>query len=312
MKKILITGANGFIGKHLINEVEGSIISIGLESSTIISKNDHFEYYQADVCNPEKMNALLKGVDVCVNLAAVISQEEAMEEVNVNGVKNLVQACLKQGVSTFIQLSSVGVFGVGCNHKATRVIEDYKCMPQNTYEKTKYKAERYIIETLEDSDMDYAILRPTNVFGPQHPWDQLLKMCNFINKNHYILFGRKAKVNYLYVKDLVKVINFFISNEAKERVFNIGSSMDFEQFVDMVSTALQTRVRKIRVADSLYSPILLVSGLLGNRGRNYVQSLFNQTIYDDSRLKLLTSLEYDTEAGIMETVQYFRKEGKLS
>ena len=161
--KILITGANGYIGSRLRNFLK----DVGYAVYGVTSKKEHEEkIYQLDINDSEKLLRIFGSVkpNVVVHTAALASLSECEKnpelamKVNVDATRNLIETIRKTDKNVkFVFLSSDYVFdGQRGNYK-----EDDEVKPQTVYGKTKALAETYIIENLPN----YLICRTANVYG---------------------------------------------------------------------------------------------------------------------------------------------------
>jgi len=309
---ILITGASGFIGQHLLEELEQSPFKIKvltIESNPRFrTASDQFEIFQGDIANITEIEIAVKNVDVIIHLAAEIHNSKKYEATNIKGVANLAELAKKYDVKKFIHLSSVGIYGLQYSSKEILVSENNAANPVNGYEISKWKSEHVLQQSFKDSNIKLYILRPTNVFGEHHTREQLLNFLQYLKKNKRIFYFSKAKVNYLYVKDLSKIIHHLITQDINSTIFNIGKALQLNQFVQICEKYLKIKIRKYKFANLVFK---LITVLIPANYKGYVKSLYNRINYKSDLLNQEFSFEYQTDQGMKNTIAYYRESQKL-
>lgn len=240
-KKILITGATGFIGQHLLEALEGSNTEI-----TILSRKQDPQLrskikatiIQGDIQDVETVLRAARDKDLIINLAGEIKKTDLFEKTNITGTKNLLSAAEANSVKKIIHLSSVGVVGIQYSSQRIVIDEKSECHPKNEYERTKLESENLVKEAATSGKIQAVILRPTNVFGEHHPENALLNLLSYCYKKRKIYFTLDAKVNYLYVKDLTAAILHFIEKDYDELIYNVGEPKRMDVFIESIEKYL--------------------------------------------------------------------------
>jgi len=169
-KTILVTGAAGFIGSHLVRELRrrcGRVICLVRPGEDISRIADlGCRIHTGDLLDKSTLANAVAGVDTIFHLAAVMGgvDPEVLFRVNLQGTKNLVDACREQGVvpERFVFASSVTVMGP--SGKDRELDEGAPCRPLSVYGKSKLAAEEYLASA--ENTLPYTIIRLPVVYGP--------------------------------------------------------------------------------------------------------------------------------------------------
>ncbi|MDX1534910.1 MAG: NAD-dependent epimerase/dehydratase family protein [Thermoplasmata archaeon] len=149
--RVLVTGSTGFLGRHLVPallEAGHAVRCFHRPTSDLAPLRDlPVTFAEGDVLLPRSLESALDGMDAVVHLVAGIREREAtFEEVNVGGVRHLLEGCERTGVTRVVHLGSLGT-----SERAP-----------NRYARSRGTGERI----WRESDRAYAILRPSVVMGP--------------------------------------------------------------------------------------------------------------------------------------------------
>ncbi len=172
MKNILITGATGFVGSALCTLLEKSPHVFTAMVRTGGNFDVDCSVVHCDLSEETDYDTLLSNVDVVIHLAGrahVLNETEsdpyeAFAAINVHATRQLVSAAARLGVERFIYMSTTKVCGETTSAKPFN--ERTPINPADDYAKTKALAESVIQEVCESSAMEYVIIRPPLVYGP--------------------------------------------------------------------------------------------------------------------------------------------------
>ncbi|TLL06539.1 NAD-dependent 4,6-dehydratase LegB [Pseudomonas aeruginosa] len=180
MKKVLVTGADGFIGSHLTELLVGE----GYEVKAL-SQYNSFNYWgwledvaclkeievlNGDVRDPHYCKKITKDVDVVFHLAALIAipysyvAPDSYLETNVKGVINICQAALENGVQRVVHTSTSEVYGTS---QYVPIDEKHPLQPQSPYSASKIAADAMAMSFFNAFDLPVTIARPFNTYGPR-------------------------------------------------------------------------------------------------------------------------------------------------
>lgn len=260
-KKILITGASGFIGSTVVDKA----LELGYETWAGIRASSSREYLQDERVrfidlnygDKEKLKAQLRKIademgrfDYIVHCAGVTKtvRKSDFERINFHHVKNFADALIETDTvpELFVFMSTLGAIGVGDEKNYTPLACDCQPNPNTAYGKSKLKAENYL-QSL--TDFPYVFLRPTGVYGPRDK-DYLILMRAVKNGLSVGAGFRKQILTFIYIDDLVKIIFACIEKNIHRRAYNVadGDVYTDAEFNTIVQQALQKkRVLRLKI-----------------------------------------------------------------
>ncbi|WP_411726812.1 UDP-glucose 4-epimerase family protein [Methyloglobulus sp.] len=259
--KILITGANGFVGKLLCGELflQGYSVRAGVRS--VNSPIEAVETVIVGAIDGETdwSNALHK-IDVVIHLAARvhIMEDDAVDslgeyrKVNVEGTLNLAKQAAKRGVTRFIFLSSIKV-----NGELTELGEPFKeddtLNPQDNYSFSKSEAEKGLFLSAQKTGMEIVVIRPPLVYGPGVKAN-FASMMKVIQRGIPLPLGAiYNKRSFVYIGNLASLILRCIDHPAAaNQVFLVSDGCDISttELLHACATALGVKTRLLPVPQS--------------------------------------------------------------
>lgn len=229
--KVLVTGATGFVGSHLVKTLldkgidvtgtvrSGSTGSVRVQGAEYVSIEDPY--------SPQSWGRLLGTTDAVVHLIAKthssdISDKKALplyRKINVGITEALLEASRKQGVKQFVYLSSIKAVGEG---KGSPYSEDSPCQPEDAYGISKREAELLVLDT---PGLRSAILRPPLVYGPGVKGN-FLKILNAVGRGIPLPFGSLNNArSMLYVGNLADAISCCLTSGIEEqKIFHVADA----------------------------------------------------------------------------------------
>lgn len=213
--KYLITGANGYIGTHLVRQLvqQGhevhALILPGTDGSLL--QHPNIRIFEGDILRPEDLPAALDGCQAVFHLASIVSPWEKdpgiFQRVNVLGTQFLMQQCLEQGIRRVLISSSCGIFGPSRKGLPVDETTDNAANLREPYEISKYHqaetAKRFLQKGLE-----VVVVYPTRVYGPGidsqgNTMTRIIK--GAIEGTWHIIPGNgKGIGNYVLVEDVAR------------------------------------------------------------------------------------------------------------
>ncbi len=236
-EKILITGGLGFVGSNLTNFFSelNEVLILDIENSNPyqIKTSPNVEIENIDIRSEKisKIISLFKPTSIihCAAQTSVIDSikdPEKTKSINIEGTNNLVSEIKKLDGCYFTFISSGGaIYG---EPKYLPVDEKHSVNPISEYGKSKLEGEKIVSKLLYKSKIEYSILRPSNIYGPKQKSQNVIPI--FINKmlknNEIIIYGDgNSTRDYIYIDDLVNIINFFCTKKISSKI-NLSSNYE--------------------------------------------------------------------------------------
>ena len=243
---ILITGATGYIGRHLVERLVAQgerprcLVRDAKRAASILPANN-VEFAQGDTINAASLPAALQDIDTIVHAAFITADHKQSDgnhyyETNVEGTKNLIQAAQKAGVARIIEISGLGT---------------HPDKP-GTYMEGRFLAEKM----LKESGLGWTIIQPSVLFGKDAPFikglTDLIKSAPVVP----LIGGGKILFQPIYVEDVVTVIMKVLAdpNNTRNKTYTIGGPT-YYSFTQIIDVLLQT-LHKSRIKAPTPMPLV--------------------------------------------------------
>jgi len=258
MEKILVTGANGFIGSNLVKR----LIKDGNEVNSLVRKTSDLKFLKGvdtrmffgDIGDLDSISIALDGVTKVYHVAGLAADwgsYELFEKVNYFGTQNVAQAACRADVKKFIYISTVAFHGFG---KVNMNEESPVAENLIPYAETKYLAEQWLWDFDKESKMDITAVRPGNVYGVNDR--------TFISKYmDAMLAGKFSEVNKgksktcpVYIDNLIDIITLVgNSDKANSEAFlaTDGLNIDWHTFNSKLAEELKIKLPKTSIPFSV-------------------------------------------------------------
>ena len=208
---VLVTGATGFIGRHLL----ARLLSTGRRIRILVRRkpprelleNAQIEIVIGDLGDQSAVDRAVEGTEIVYHLGATMQGDaDAFHRGTVTGTRNVIESVLKHRVPKLVYVSSLSVLHATAKGSKKGVSEDWPLEPapvrRGNYTQTKLKAEQLVTEAVRDRGLPAVILRPGMVFGPGAPL--LTPAVARRKKNRLLVLGSgKVPLPLVYVEDLV-------------------------------------------------------------------------------------------------------------
>ena len=307
-QKILVTGVAGFLGSHLAEKLSDlNYDVIGIDNMLGGYKDNvpkKIKFYNFDCCDLEKMNKIMKGVEIVYHCAAtaheglsVFSPYEITKN-NYLASVSVFSAAINNKVKRIIFCSSMARYG----NQKTPFTEDMKPKPVDPYAISKVASENVLINLCELNNIEWVIAVPHNIIGPRQKYDDPFRnvvsiMINrMLQKKAPIIYGDgKQKRCFSYIDDCLScLIPMLDQKNLNKEIINIGPD---EEFVTI------NKISEIcsNVTGSNLEPIYKK-----DRPR---EVKYASCSADKARKLLNYKTKTDLKNGILKTFQYIKKRG---
>ncbi|MCX6817572.1 MAG: NAD(P)-dependent oxidoreductase [Candidatus Aenigmarchaeota archaeon] len=235
---LLVTGATGFLGSSVMRAIASGrrdvrILSYDYEAAKTMYPQ--FDVVKGDITRPQSLKGIGKNVDTIIHLAGIVSYtkpKDELFEINVEGTKNMLEAC--DASKKIIFASSVSVYGEIPASKGP-ASENYPTRPANLYGWSKLEAERLIA----DSGMKYVVLRIAPVYGAGSP--QWFRNLSLLEKGFPIPKTRNL-THVAHISNVAQAFALALKPRA-EGIYNIADEkpVAFTEFASELVTLLGGR-----------------------------------------------------------------------
>lgn len=270
-KKILITGASGFVGRSVCAELlkQNLEIRLALRANNFLLENVEVAIIN-QIDNDTDWSTALRNVDVVIHLAARVHvmNEAAVDSmlkfrsVNVDGTMNLARQSVKAGVRRFIFISSIKVNGEQTT-KDKPFTEDDVANPQDAYGLSKLEAEQGLLQLARETKIEVVIIRPPLVYGAGVRAN-FLSMLRAVKKGYPLPLGViYNKRSFVYVENLVSLILRCINHPAAaNEVFLVSDGYDLSttELLQKCAFALGVKPKLIPVPPRVLELIASLTG----------------------------------------------------
>jgi len=248
MSMVFLTGGTGLIGRYIASHLNENGHTVKALCRSLPAGANGIEWVEGDVTDPLSLHEAMRGAEVVVHAAAIVSfhpgQEKEMEAINVGGTRNVVNACLKLGVRRLVHMSSVSALG---RYPGSQTIDEDAPWHggSSAYGKSKYEAELEVTRGQEEG-LQVAIVNPSVVLAPgafHRSTGRLFR---------YSLDGRPFYTDGLAgivdVRDVCRFINLLVEGAGTGQRFLLNAGMiSWRELFCELSVRFGTRPPFIRI-----------------------------------------------------------------
>lgn len=316
MKKVLVTGADGFIGSHLVE----LLVKKGYKVKALSQYNSFnfwgwledikclkdIEVVSGDLRDSFFCENIVKDIDIVFHLGALIAipysynAPQSYVDTNIQGALNMLQASLKHGIEKFIHTSTSEVYGTA---KYVPIDEKHPLQPQSPYSASKISADMLALSYFNSFSLPVTIARPFNTYGPRQSARAVIPtiITQIQNGTKELKLGDLSPTrDFNFVKDTCNgFLEIAKTKKTQGEVINIGSNTEIsiKDTLELIKKLMQSDIEIIEDIERL-------------RPKN---SEVFRLVCDNTKIKSLTNFvpKYSLKDGLKETIKWFSDKENL-
>jgi UDP-glucose 4-epimerase len=302
----LVTGATGFIGRHLVTALQRSGWQVVAGARTPAALPPGISFRAVDVTRPTTLRGAADGCSLLVHLVGLSHRvsgrpptEAEFKQINVEGTHAVLEEALRAGVGQLVHMSSVKAVGKGTG--ARPLTESDRPAPDDAYGYTKLEAEKAVQAVSAQKAIWTAILRPPMVYGPGNRGN-LPQLIRLLKYGVPLPFGRVRNArSMIYIENLVSAVLALIEAAPRlpsRRVFYVADDRPIStpELLSVLGSGLGRPARLIAVPVSA----LIAAAKVGDRinrlspfpfTSDVLEKLIGSLVVDDSALRRSTTYQ---------------------
>jgi len=311
-KRVLVTGAGGFIGSHLTER----LVDVGAEVSVFLRYNSrsdegmikqlpaeirkNMRIVYGELRELETVRKAMKNIDVVFNLAALVSipysylHPQEVIETNTIGTLNVLTAARNEEVEKVVQTSTSEVYGTA---RYVPIDEEHPKQPQSPYSASKIAADAIALSFYYSFDLPVAIIRPFNAYGPRQSDRAIIPtiISQALTKKEILVGDLTPTRDFNFVSDTVEgFIKIAESRDSIGQEINVGSGMEIS-IAELIKKIISISGREVKVVQD-------------EKRLRPERSEVRRLCADNSKAKKLIRWEprVSLEVGLEKTVEWIR------
>jgi dTDP-glucose 4,6-dehydratase len=263
--KILVTGADGFIGSHVVetlvksgHDVRAFVLYNSFNSWGWLDESDKairdsIDIFAGDIRDPHGVDKAVENQEVILNLAALIAipysyhSPDTYIDTNIKGTLNILQAARRHGVKRVVQTSTSEVYGTA---QYIPIDEAHPLHPQSPYAATKVGADQLALSFHASFDVPVGILRPFNTYGPRQSARAVIPtiISQLANKSKVKLGSLSPTRDFSFVQDTA---NGFLAAAQSDAIvgqtINLGSGFEIsiKETAEIIAKLMNTKLELV-------------------------------------------------------------------
>lgn len=248
--KILVTGANGFVGSKLCESLTQSSDSVcGLVRPTgdlrFIQGLESLRLIQGDITDKQCLMEAMKDVSTVYHVAAYTSDWgpwSTFKSMNIDGVRNVMEAALASGVKRVVHVSTVSVYGFPGKLDIDET-SPLASIPDDPYITSKAEGEKIALD-FSNEKLEVTVIRPAGIYGPNDRTTSLKMIPILLQRGFGFVDGGRHFVSPIYIDNLVQAIRLAGESEkAPGQAYNIVDDGDvtWREYIDWLCEALHCK-----------------------------------------------------------------------
>jgi nucleoside-diphosphate-sugar epimerase len=307
---VAVTGANGLLGSFIVRKLlqeKKPFIALRRENSDtslLQDVEDKIQWQVADVLDPLLLNEALSSCTEVIHAAAIVSfnphRANEVREINVQGTRHVVDACLQHQIKKLVHISSVAALGRQRGQTIIREENKWVDNPMNSvYAESKYRAELEVFRGQEEG-LNTVILNPSVILAPADWNKSSAKLFKYVwNKRPFYI---DAFLNYVDVRDVAScAYQMLHENIHGERIIVNAGNISFENFFGRMAANFKVKPPAWKLTKNSLQIISKLENLRTWFGqseplitRETAQLAGTEFLYDNKKIKKILNFEFQT------------------
>ncbi|MFX0196120.1 MAG: NAD-dependent epimerase/dehydratase family protein [Candidatus Hodarchaeota archaeon] len=298
-ERILVTGATGFLGSHLVDKLLEKKFQVRVLARKIergLTENPKLDIVYGDIRDIDSLRKSIQGIDVVYHLAGRVTNRgrwEDFRETTIDATRNLLDLSREVGVSKFVYVSSVVVYGFK-RINGRNVIRENDAYASDLgryyyYAKSKIQADKLVLDYFMKYGLPTTVIRPGIIYGPRGK--------NIFNNKKFVIGQAEKILPYTYVENVVDAIILAgAKEEALGQAYNIvdDGKLTQKQFLEKIAKISNSKKRSVFVPMPItYSAAVFFEHLAARKRSNTsppismytVDTVRRNLIYDTTKAK---------------------------
>ncbi len=334
--RVLITGADGFVGAEIARQLSKSDFEIYLTGRRGARSKEEKKYWAADIADADSLQKLrgIGSIETVVHTAGLAHQFKNARRAefwaaNVEGTKNVAELAVALNAARFVLISSVAVYGKAKAGKRSYrsedvgFEEDLQCRPQGFYAESKYESERIARRVCAGNGVELTILRLATVVG-EGDAGNLRRLIRAIDKNRFLWLGDGRNLKSLiYKTDAAAACRKILYEKKKYQakhdsaeIFNItGEAVSMRSIVEKIAAGLEKKLPQIMIPARAAQKMQKILKRFERFGRvekmsKIVDKWLSDEVFSNAKIKAIYGFEPATSVpdAIGREVAFYKKE----
>jgi nucleoside-diphosphate-sugar epimerase len=290
--RVLVTGANGFVGRSIVSELSKGADELILLDRIVSREAERpgVKFVEADISRPIDPTGLdIGNIDMVIHAAGLAHQfgpvsRETFWKVNVDGTANVAGLAAESGARHMVLISSVSVYGKPEEGISLRA-EDAECKPEGPYAESKFESEKIASQISEKKGLPLTILRLATVIG-EGDRGNVARLIRAIDKKTFIWIGKGENRKSLVHKDDVAraCIAAMNCDHTGMRIYNVSAQpLTMKEIVSSIAESLKKKEPRIAIPPALLrAGFRMNSATLGVEKIERISGTLEKWLSDDS------------------------------
>lgn len=320
-KKVLVTGASGFLGFHITQQlIQANYQVVALlrtSSDTYLLEKLSCKIIRGDLSSAEDIEEAIQDCEFVIHAAAKTTQDspnfEDYSEANITSTKLLIEASKKQNIRRFVFVSSANAFTMGSKENPGTENSGFMPFLKNSgYAHSKYKAHQLILEEAKESDFPAIVVAPTFMVGPYDVKPSSGRLMLYLLKNKLVFYPKGGKSYVAVSAAATACINALEMGETGESYLLSGVNLTYKEYFEKIAE-ISTRTHfLIPIPKSLLNPIDGLYRIFPTKKllvlKTNIRMLFLENYFSNTKAKNeLNMPETHIDSSIKESITWFQE-----